>query len=102
MNLPKYTEYYTWFKLRYSIVNSFLEFAKPGSKILEVGCNFGANVSILHDLDVNKNSQFFGFDISKKLILQGILENENKGITTFLFLLVMLLHWSSVKENNWA
>jgi len=81
MNYPKYTEYYTWFKLRHSIVNSFLEFAKPGFKILEVGCNFGANLSTLHDLDINRNSSMFGFDISKKLILQGTSENENKDFT---------------------
>lgn len=64
-----YSEAFTWYKLRKMVYEYFVEEAKKGMKVLEIGCGDGTNIWMFNDLFYGaKALEFYGVDISPKAI----------------------------------
>jgi len=64
-----YSEAFTWYKLRKIVYEYFAKEARKGMRVLEVGCNVGANIQMFNDLFPDaRDMEFYGVDISEKAI----------------------------------
>ena len=64
-----YSRAFTWYKLRNAVYNHFVDEARAGTRVLEVGCGAGANLQMINDLSpLTKEIEYYGIDISPKAI----------------------------------
>lgn len=74
---PSYSTAFTWYRLRRAVYDHFVDEAKAGMRVLDVGCGSGPNIKMINDLFPQaKDIEYYGVDISPRAIEAA---NEYKG-----------------------
>lgn len=82
----RYSEQFTWYKLRKMVCRYFAEEARSGMKVLEIGCNVGINFFMLNDLFHDAGEiDFYGVDISPNAIKDARKEAEKLSLKNCFF-----------------